>query len=75
MIMNEVTIFKPNSRKKEVTITSPVGSKVIDALQNRMGNDIANKTRKAFATMKRDDIEFMQFRIGDRRFRVRQAEA
>lgn len=74
MLMNEVTIFKPNSRSKEATIASPINSKVIDALQLKMGNAIAAKTKKAFATMKRDDIEFLQFRVGERRFRVRQIE-
>lgn len=75
MLMNEVVIFKPNSRKKEATITSPVQAKVITAVEERMGLDLAGKAKKAFGTLNRNGFEFLQFREGSRRIRVRQVEA
>lgn len=75
MLMNEVVIFKPNSRKKEATISSPMQSKVVDALEERMGAAMAQKTRTAFSTMGRNDFDALQFKLGDRRVRVRQVEA
>ena len=75
MLMNEVVIFKPNSRKKEATISSPLQEYVLTAVQERMGIDMAAKAKKAFATLKRNDFEFLQLRDGDRRIRVKLAEA
>lgn len=75
MLMNEVVIFKPNSRKKEATISSPVQEHVLTAVQERMGLDLASRTKKAFATLKRNDFEFLQLREGDRRIRVKMIDA
>lgn len=75
MLMNEVVIFKPNSRKKEATITSPIQAKVLEALNERMGLDMAARAKTAFGTLNRNGFEFLQFREGERRIRVRQVEA
>lgn len=75
MLMNEVVIFKPNSRKKEATISCPVQAKVLDAVEERMGEDMAAKARTAFNTMGRNGFDALQFKFGDRRIKVRQVDA
>jgi hypothetical protein len=75
MLMNEVTIFRPNSRKKEATISGPVSAQVIDLLGERMGAQTAAQARKAFRALKSTGGDLLQFKEGNRRIRVRQIEA
>lgn len=75
MLCNEITIFRPNSRRKESTISGPVASKVVNALEMKLGEEAAKRAREAFATMKKQDIDFLQFRVEDRKVRLRLTEA
>lgn len=75
MQFSEVVIFKPNSRKKEATISGPVTPKVINVLEERMGAQVATQARRAFKALKGTGGDLLQFKAGDRRIRVRQIEA
>jgi hypothetical protein len=74
MLMNEVIIFQPNSRKKQATITSPFAAQVVTPLSERLGAEAAEKAKKHLSHMQRHGIESMQIRIGERRIRLRQTE-
>lgn len=75
MLTNEITIFRPNSRKREATISSPIAARVTSALEERLGATVANKARKQLSIMKKEGIEFLQFRHEDRKVRLRVDEA
>jgi hypothetical protein len=75
MFMNEITIFKPNSRAKQATISSPVEKSVVEAFEERMGKEQAAKARAAFSALGRTGGDLLQFKAGSQRIRVRRLEA
>lgn len=70
-MMNEIVLFKPNSRKKEATIQSLIPRQAVDVLAERLGQEAANKADKALKQMDKLDIDFLQIRHGDRRIRIK----
>ena len=72
VLINEILVFKPNSNKKELTISSPMQKSALNALEERMGADLGKKAARAFRLMKTDGFDTLQFKQGNRRVRVRQ---
>lgn len=75
MQKSEIIVFKPGSTKKEATISSLVPRQAADALAEHYGAEAGEKARKALNSMQRLDLDFVQFRMGEQRVRVRQVEA
>lgn len=71
-VMTEITVFQPNSRKSQAVIQSLVPRKAVDTLEERLGKEAADKANAALELMKSSDADLVQFRIGDRRIRVKQ---
>lgn len=71
-VMTEINVFHPNSRKRDVTIESLVPARAIDALAERLGTEASEKATKTLRMMKREGIDLLQFRLGDRRVRIKQ---
>lgn len=71
--VSEITIFRPNSRKREATIQSLIPQQTVDVLTERLGSEAGSTASKAFGMMKRLDVDLLQFRIGDRRIRIKQS--
>lgn len=68
----EISVFHPNSRKKELEITSVIPKNAVNALAERLGVEVGKQAEKALKTMKRDNIDLLQIRLDDRRIRIRQ---
>jgi hypothetical protein len=71
-IATAITVFQPNSRKREVTIESLIPQQTVDALEEKLGQEAADKARKALRHMKANDVDLLQIRHGDRRIRISQ---
>lgn len=67
----EITVFRPNSRKREATIQSFIPTQAADALAERLGAEAGDKALKTFRTMDRLDIDLTQFKVGERRVRIK----
>lgn len=67
----EISIFAPNSRKREAVIESLIPTAAVDALAERLGDDAGSKVKRAINSMKRNDMDSSQIRIEDRRVRIR----
>lgn len=72
--VNEITIFRPNSRKREATIQSLIPQQTVDVLAERLGADAGEKAKASYRTMDRLDIDLLQFKIGDRRIRIKKRD-
>ncbi len=72
MLPNEITIYRPSSTKPEATIEALLPKQAINALEERLGSEAGSKAKKAFNFMSATDGDFVQFKVGDRRVRVRQ---
>jgi hypothetical protein len=68
----EISVFRPNSRKKEVTISSLIPKQAVDALAERLGKEAGDAASKALRTMKRNDMDLVQLRVDNRRIRIKQ---
>ena len=75
MSTTEINIFRPNSRRKEATITSLIPKQATDALKERLGTAAAKKATNALELMQREGIDLVQIRLGDRRIRIKQDAA
>lgn len=71
MALKEATIYRPNSTKKEATISSPISGSIVNVLAERLGQEAAERAKKTFAAMNKNDIDLAQLRIGDRRVRLK----
>lgn len=75
MQTNEITIFRPNSTKREATISSPIIIDTVNALEERLGEDAAKKARRTFTAMRKEGLDFVQFKEGERRIRLKLVDA
>jgi hypothetical protein len=73
MITTEISVFKPNSRKKDVTIESLIPRQATDALKERLGTAAARKAETALKMMEAEGMDLVQIRLGDRRIRIKQS--
>jgi hypothetical protein len=74
MQTTEISIFRPNSRQKEATITAPVPRACVNALSERLGVEAGQQAQRALRTMRAQGIDLLQFRIGDQRVRIKQSD-
>lgn len=70
-VITEISIFRPNDRKKEATIESLIPRVAVNTLSERLGKSAATKVRKAIQTMDENHMDMSQLQIGDRRVRIR----
>lgn len=75
LVTTEINIFQPNSRKREATIESLIPKQAVDVLAERLGNTAAEQANRALGIMKKENIDLLQFRVGDRRVRIKQHAA
>jgi hypothetical protein len=66
----EIVVFKPNSRKKDITIRHMIPRVAVNTLRERLGEDAADKAEKVLKVMDKVEGDFIQFRHEDRRVRV-----
>lgn len=71
-VATEINIFRPHSRKKETTIRSLIPKQAVDALAEKLGHEAAEAANAALRSMKRNDMDMVQLRLGDRRIRIYQ---
>lgn len=70
-MITEISIFRPNNRKKEATIESLIPRAAVNVLGERLGRTAKNKVRKAIESMGENHMEMSQIHLGDRRVRIR----
>lgn len=68
----EIKVFPPNQRKAELEISAVIASKAVNVLAERLGVEAGKAAEKALKTMKQQDMDFVQFRVADKRVRIRQ---
>lgn len=73
LVTTEINIFQPNSRKREATIESLIPKQAVDVLEERLGKAAAKQATEALEVMKAKNIDLLQFRVGDRRVRIKQS--
>jgi hypothetical protein len=72
VIATEISIFSPNSRRIETDIRSLIPKQAIHALTEKLGVDAGKKAEKALRQMKSIDSDLVQFRVDERRVRIKQ---
>jgi hypothetical protein len=72
VIATEISIFSPNSRRIETDIRSLIPKQAINALTEKLGVDAGKKAEKALRQMKSIDSDLVQFRVDERRVRIKQ---
>lgn len=70
-MLTEVALFRPRSRKIEATVSHLVPKTVVNALEERLGVEAANKVETTIRSMKRNEMSMAQISIGDRRVRIK----
>lgn len=68
----EISVFDQGSRKKKLQITSLIPKQAVDALAEKLGAEAGKAAEKALRTMARDDMDFVQIRLDDKRIRIKQ---
>ena len=72
VVETEISVFNPGSRKANLQISSLIPRQVIDVLAEKLGTEAGKKAENALRTMDRNDMDFVQFRLGDKRVRIKQ---
>lgn len=70
-MLTVIEVFEPKGRSKDITIQSLIPDQTVDALRKRFGVEAADKAKSAIRSLDRLDGDFVQFRHGDRRIRVK----
>lgn len=70
-MFTEISVFAPNSRKREAIIESLIPKQATNALAERLGVEVGDKAMTAINSMKRNDMDMVQLRFGERRVRIR----
>lgn len=72
VIATEISVFEKNGRKIEADIRSLIPRQAVTALSARLGEAAGKKAEKALRQMKMIDSDLVQFRVEDRRVRIKQ---
>ena len=71
-MLKELVIYKPKSVQKQVSVVAPTTGSIVDVVSERLGADAGAKAKRLFAAMQKDGVDFMQFKVGEQRVRLKQ---
>lgn len=71
VMVTEISVFARNSRKIEADIRDLLPKQAVDKLAERLGAEAGDKATKALKQMKALDSDLIQFRVDDRRVRIK----